>query len=269
VIPLVLLDLDGTMIGSNGQVAPAVFAVVDRLREHGVRLAVCTGRPALGIAQRIAARIGPTNPHIFQSGAQIVYPNGETLHVSALKEEGALALVRHARERNLVLELYTPQHVYVERKTPLAEAHARMIGVNVLVRDLGDVVANEPVLRAQWVVAEADEGAAMAAGSPGMQVSRATSPAQPGTLFISLTRAGVSKGSAVEQLAQHLKIPLAHAMGVGDSAGDLPMLERVGFPVVMGNAEASLKARFPRVVGDVDALGVIDALMLSLELKAG
>ena len=268
-IPLVFVDLDGTMIGSDGQVAPAIFEVVDRLREHGVRFAVCTGRPGLGIAQRIARRIGPANPHIFQSGAQIAYPDGETLLASALKEDGALALVRHAREQNLVLELYTPQHVYVERKTPMSEAHARMIGVNVLVRDLGDVVANEPVLRAQWVVAEADEGIAMAGPHPGMHLSRATSPAQPGTLFISLTRAGVSKGSAVEQLAQHLKVPLAHAMGIGDSAGDLPMLERVGFPVVMGNGESDLKARFGQVVGDVDALGVIDAFELSLALRCG
>jgi hydroxymethylpyrimidine pyrophosphatase-like HAD family hydrolase len=49
-------------------------------------------------------------------------------------------------------------------------------------------------------------------------------------------------------------------MAVGDTSGDLPMLTLVGYPVVMGNAEAELKARFSQVVGDVDAGGVIEAL---------
>ena len=268
-IPLVILDLDGTMIGSDGQVAAEVWAAVDRAREHGVKLVACTGRPAMGMAQRVALRLGRHNPHVFQSGAHIAYPDGETLKASSLKEAVGQQLVRHARELGLVLEVYTPHHLYVERKTQMSETHARMIGVQALVRDLSEVVANEPVIRAQWVLTPDQEEAAMALKPDGVTISRATSPAQKDTLFVSLTRAGVSKGTAVQDLAAHLKVPLAHAMAVGDTAGDLPMLSLVGFPVVMGNAESELRARFPRVVGDVDAGGVIEALELALTLKPG
>lgn len=266
-IPLVILDLDGTMIGSSGQVASEVWAAVDRVREQGVKLAICTGRPGLGVAQRVARRLGPHNPHVFQSGAHMAFPDGETLSASSLREATAQHLVRHAREHGLVLEVYTPNHVYVERKTQVVDAHMRMIGVQALVRDLSEVVASEPVVRAQWVVPPELEGVAMAAGHDGATVSRATSPALRDTLFISLTRAGTSKGSAVRELAAHLKVPLQHAMAVGDTAGDLPMLEQVGFPVVMGNAEPGLRARFDRVVGDVEAHGAAEALDLALTLR--
>lgn len=266
-IPLVILDLDGTMVGSNGQVAPAVWAAVEGAREQGIKLALCTGRPGLGVAQRVARRMGQNNPHVFQSGAHIAFPDGETLKASSLKEASALQLVRHAREHGLVLEVYTPHHMYVERKTRLSEVHARMIGVQALVRDLSEVVASEPVIRAQWVLSPEQEPAAMALRPNGVTVSRATSPALTDTLFISLTRAGVSKGSAIQDLAAHMKVPLNHAMAVGDTAGDLPMLELVGFPVVMGNAEPSLKARFAQVVGDVEHAGVVEALELALTLR--
>ncbi len=266
-IPLVILDLDGTMIGRSGQVTPSVWAAVEAAREQGVKLAICTGRPNLGVAQRVVKRVGPNNPHVFQSGAHVAFADGETLQASSLRESTAIQLVRHAREHNLVLEVYTPSHLYVERKTQISETHGRMIGVQPLVRDLSDVVATEPVIRAQWVLTTEQEPAAMALRLEGVTVSRATSPAQPDTLFISMTRTGVSKGSAVQQLAAYLKVPLASAMAVGDTAGDVPMLEQVGFPVVMGNAEPALKARFDRVVGDVEEDGVIEALELALTLR--
>lgn len=268
-IPLVILDLDGTMIGSDGRVSARVWEAVERARERGIKLAACTGRPGLGVALQVAKRLGPANPHIFQMGAHIAFPDGETLKASALKEPAAQEIVRHARETGLVLEVYTPQFLYVERKTPLSEAHAKAIGVPAMVRDLSEVVANEPVIRAQWVIPAEEEAVAMSLKTEGVTVGRATSPTVPNTLFISLTRSGVSKGSAVRDLVAHMKVPLEQVMAIGDSMGDLPMLEQVGVPVVMGNADQELRQRFERVMPGVEEDGVVDALALAASLKAG
>ena len=261
-IPLVILDLDGTVIGSSGHVAPAVWDAAEEARAAGVKIAVCTGRPGLGVALRVARRLGPTVPHVFQSGAHMAYPDGETLMASSLRESATLQLVQHARALGLVLELYTPTNLYVERRTALSEAHAEMIGVAALVRDLAEVAQSEPVVRAQWVLTLEQEAPAMALRVDEVQVSRATSPAQPDTLFVSLTRKGTSKGSAVRALCEHLRVPLDRVMAVGDSAGDLPMLELVGHPLVVGNAEPDLLERFPSV-GSVEDGGVVEALALA------
>lgn len=268
-IPLVILDLDGTMIGTSGQVAPEVWAAVEAARADGVRLVACTGRPGLGVALRVAKRMGPSNPHVFQSGAHVAYPDGETLKASALREAAAHTLVQHARDLGLVLELYTPHHLYVERKTALSEAHAKLLGVAALVRDLSEVASSEPVVRAQWVLRSDQEAAAASVHVDDVTISRATSPAQANTVFVSVTRKGVSKGSAVRDLVAHLKVPLEHVMAVGDTTGDLPMLELVGHPVIMGNAVPALKERFATVVGDVDDGGVIGAIELARTLRAG
>ena len=53
-------------------------------------------------------------------------------------------------------------------------------------------------------------------------------------------------------------------MAVGDSAGDLPMLDLVGFPIVVANAESALLARFPSV-GSVEDGGVVEALAMAVQ----
>lgn len=265
-IPLVLLDLDGTIIDSSNQVSSCAWQAVDSARAAGMRLVVCTGRPRVGLARRIAERIGPSTPHIFQSGAMTVYADGEIIELHALKEASVRALIAHAREHNLVLELYTPTALYVERKTPLSEAHASMIGATAIVRNLEDVAANEPIVRTQWVVPQDKGPLATSVVVPDIQVSTAVSPALKSTLFISTTAKGVSKGSAVRALVESQKINLKNVMAVGDSTGDLPMLELVGHPVVMAEAPETLRERF-LTVGSVEACGVAEALTRALTLR--
>ncbi len=263
-IPLVILDLDGTVIGSKGHVDDCVWKAVDKAQGAGMKFAVCTGRPCAGVAQKVAKRLGPNTPHVFQSGAQIAYASGEALKVFALPEASALGLVERARGLGLTLELYSPTTLFVERKTPLSEAHAKMIGVTPIVRDLSDVAENEPVVRAQWVVKPDDEARLELSSLQGVQVSVATSPALRNVVFVSVTQKDVSKGTATRVLADTLKVDLRDVVGIGDSSGDVPMLDEVGFPVVMGDAAEDLKARYSTVAGKVDACGVVGIIESAL-----
>ncbi len=266
-IPLVVLDLDGTVIGADAQVRNCVWEAVSRAREAGMKVAICTGRPAFGVAQRIAERIGPDNPHVFQSGAHIGYPDGRTIEVTALKESAILALVRLARDSGAVLELYTPSDLFVGKRTELSERHAKLLGVTAIVRDLEDVARNEPVVRAQWVTQFGQHEALLASTPPGISTATATSPALPGIAFVNLTRAGTSKASAVKLVAKHLRVPLKDIMAVGDSENDVPMLEVVGHSRVMANAAPAVLARFDRVVPSVEECGAAEAIDEALELR--
>lgn len=264
-IPLIILDLDGTIIGKQGIVQDCVWKAVAEAQEQGMKFAVCTGRLGVGAAQKIAQRLGPNNPHIFQSGAHIAYPSGEAYKVFALKEATTKKIIEAARDLGVVLELYTPSTLYVERTTPLSEAHAKMLGTTALVGDLNDVVEREPIIRAQWVVTAEEYPLVANLSFPGIQSSTATAPAQQGAYFISLTQKGVSKGTSVELLAQAMKVDLKSVMAIGDSHGDVPMLERVGFPVVMANAPLDLKAQYARQAGDVERCGVVEAIELAIQ----
>lgn len=267
-IPLVVLDLDGTIIGESGQVQECVWEAAERAKAAGIKLAVCTGRPGFGVAQRVAKRLGPDNPHVFQSGAYLGYPDGRTIKAVALKDEDVHTIIELSRKRGAVLELYTPSALYVERTTDLSEKHATMIGVTAIVRDLEDVAATEPVVRAQWVLPAGRAEAIIELAPPGVSLSNAGSPALPGIAFVSITRVGVSKASAVRQLAEQMRLPLSEVMAVGDSHGDLPMLEVVGHPRVMANASPELLELFP-TVGHVEECGAVEALVEAMGEQGG
>lgn len=267
-LPLVILDLDGTIIGSSGQVLPCVWQGVDRLLAAGVKLAVCTGRPNSGLGLRIAERIGARNPHAFNSGALVTYIDGDTQHVAALKEASAAELVRQSRQLGHALEIYTPGGLYIERNNEYSEQHAALLGVNFTVSDLAQVIRDEPVVRAQWVLPEERRSEVEQLEIPETQQAFATSPGMPGVGFISVTRAGTDKGSAVRHLAEALRVPLNDVMAIGDSEGDVPMLDVVGHPVVMGNASEELKQRYGAVAGEVDNCGVLAAFEEALNTRA-
>ncbi len=267
-LPLVIVDLDGSMIGQSGQVLPCVWQGIDKLQAAGVKLAVCTGRPNSGLALKIAERIGPRNPHVFNSGALVTYVDGDTSLVAALREASVAELIRHARQLGYVLEIYTPNGMFIERNNAQSEQHAEMLGVKFQVRDLTEVIQDEPVVRAQWMLPVENRADVESIRIPEVEVSFATSPGMPGTAFISVTRAGTDKGSAVRHLCDTMRIPLQDVMAIGDSEGDVPMLDIVGHPVIMANATDELKSRFDAVAGDVENCGIVAAFEEALSTPA-
>lgn len=265
-IPLVIVDLDGTIVGADGQVKDCIWKAVGKLHEAGIRVATCTGRPGFGAAKRISERLGPNNPHVFQNGAHVAFAEGQTLLAAALPEEALDRLIAESRRHGAVLELYTPTAMFVERKTKLSDDHAKLIGATAIVTDLAEVAASEPIVRGQWVLAAGQQDKLIGQVPDGVTGTLTHSPALPGVAFINLTRAGVSKASAVAYLAEHQRVPLANVMALGDSSGDLPMLEVVGHPRVMANSSADLLGRFP-VIGDVEECGAVQAFEEALTLR--
>lgn len=54
---------------------------------------------------------------------------------------------------------------------------------------------------------------------------------------VDITPKGVNKASGLEFLSQRTGIEYAEMVGIGDTAGDLPMLEKVGHPACPANAK--------------------------------
>lgn len=242
---LIFLDLDGTVIGSNG-VSPAVSAAIDAARDAGLRLVVCTGRPRAGIALEVAHRFG-AGPHIFESGALIAPASGRPLHVDRLPSAALKSLAAHTAHTRAVLEFYTPEGIFVSQLNADCEEHARVIGVEAHQADLATIADTVPVMRAHWIMRPDSRDEALSLVHADVEVGEASSPVLPGFLFASITKKGVSKGTAAARVAAIAGFTLDDCWAVGDAEGDRPVLEVVGHPRVMANAPAALKNDFPTI----------------------
>lgn len=261
-IRLVGIDVDGTLVGKSGEVASLVWEAADTARAKGIRLVLCSGRPAFGLALQYARRLSPDGWHAFQNGASVVnLGSGESQSV-AVPAAAVTAFVAQARASGHVLELYNDREWVAESSALWAVEHARLLGVQFAPRPFESLEG--PVVRAQWLLTCGEAKHMLSLAHSGLEASQSTSPLMPGTQFVGFTREGVSKASAMRAIAEQYDIALQDVMYIGDSGNDLSALRVVGHPVAMGNADPAVIKAAGRVVACADEAGVAEALQLAI-----
>ena len=271
-IPLICIDVDGTLVGASGTPTEAVWAAIDQALERGQHLAVSTARGAFGASWEMAKRLDPSGWHVFHAGAAIVHSGSgqarshrlATTAIDALRE-----LEQRSTERGWLLELYSPDAYAVESSAKAAVDHAGLIGIEYASTPFDDfLAAQDSIVRAQLVVPVDDIAAAQEQLAPlGLSTSSATSPIMPGIAFISIAQPGITKATGIAQICEELGYTIDQVMMMGDGLNDLPAIEAVGHPVAMGNAEDRVKALASHIVADVEHDGVVEALELSASLS--
>lgn len=261
-VDLVCIDVDGTLVGSSGDVLPPVWQAAARAREAGLHLALCSGRPAFGMTRGLAQRLDPSGWHIFQNGASVKNLGSGESRSRALPAPAIAMLVERARATGRVLELYTDDDYAVESCDDRARLHADLLAVPFRTRSYESIEGS--VVRAVWVVSPEDARTALAEPHPGLTLSPSVSPVMPGTVFINMTAEGVDKTSAVRAVAEAYGVHLARVMMVGDAENDVGPMRVVGHPIAMGNADPGVRAAARFTVGHVDNAGLVEALALAL-----
>ncbi|GAA4021392.1 Cof-type HAD-IIB family hydrolase [Deinococcus rubellus] len=261
-LSMICVDVDGTLVGTGNVVLPEVWEALAQARTAGIRIVLCSGRPAVGRALDYARRLDPDGWHIFQNGASIVKVDTGESRSEELPHDLLTGLIEKARASNRILEVYTDREYAVEDTSRVSVAHADLLGVPFKPRDL--LSLGGTVVRAQWLIPHAEKEALLAEAHTGLQLHPASSPVMPDTLFVSVTRDGVNKGSAVTRVAGFYGFELNRVMMVGDGHNDVTALQVVGYPVSMGNADKEARAASKYHVGDVDAGGLVEAVALAM-----
>jgi Cof subfamily protein (haloacid dehalogenase superfamily) len=261
-IRLIGIDVDGTLVGASGVVSPRVWEVAARARAAGIHLVLCSGRPAFGIAVEYARSLDPVGWHVFQNGASIVrFGSAESLSVRLPLHATDFA-IEQSRRTGRVLELYSDSQYVTESASAWAREHAELLGVDFVFGSFETL--REAAVRAQWLVSPREADEIVAAAPKEVELAKSSSPLMPHTTFIGMTRAGVSKGSALRTIAERLGVPLAQTMYVGDAGNDLSAMRIAGCAVAMANADEAVLAEADYIAGHVDAGGLADAIELAL-----
>jgi Cof subfamily protein (haloacid dehalogenase superfamily) len=276
-IRLIGIDVDGTMVGTGGIVHPGIWEAAKRARERGIHLALCSGRPAFGLAMEYARRLEAGGWHVFQNGASIVNlatTQSPPLGIPSLAARSrsvpipvpwVKTLIEQARETRETLELYSDTTFVAESSSDWAREHAELLGVAFAPQPFESLT--QPIVRAQWLLSLTRATQFTAMAHPGLEVAQSTSPLMPDTQFVGLTREGVTKGTAMRSIAEEYGVSLADVMYVGDSGNDLSALQIVGHPIAMGNADPAVIKAAKHTVDHVDRGGLARALEMAMSLS--
>jgi Cof subfamily protein (haloacid dehalogenase superfamily) len=276
-IRLIGIDVDGTLVGTGGFIHPSVWEAAKRACERGIHLALCSGRPAFGIALEYARRLEADGWHIFQNGASIV--NLATTRSPPLGVPSLIArsrsvpipvpwvktLIEQARQNHETLELYSDTTYVAESTSDWAREHADLLGVAFEPRPFESLT--QPIVRAQWLLSQTLAREFTATPHPGLEVAQSSSPLMPDTQFVGLTHEGVTKGSAMRSIAEGYGVALQDVMYVGDAGNDLSALRIVGHPIAMGNADPAVIEAAKHTVDHVNRGGLAQALEMAINLS--
>ena len=251
-IRLLALDIDGTLLDSNGALPDANRRAIERAIGNGVEVALATGR-RYDFARPIFEQLPAPLTLILSNGAVVKTRDGRTLTRRLLPREVAYHVLQRTPEYRdsaaVVFDRPRDGQVVFEAIDWEHPQHARFFSVNrpflAESKPLEECLTEDPVQL-------------MFTGGCGeMRALFAELRNQRDHLFsvalteyehrdfslVDVIRAGVSKGSALREWSTTQGYARAEVMAVGDNLNDLEMLEFAGTAVVMGNAIADLRNR--------------------------
>ena len=266
-IRLIGIDVDGTLLDSEGHLPERNRLAIHDAVNAGIHVALVTGR-SYPFARPVANPLPDSITLIVSNGAVERAMDGSTLARRLLSRSVArevLAATRPFRDgtalifdrdagRQIVFETmdwehpgrkayWARNHMLIAQSVPLEDA---------LIEDPIQVMFNGYVRVMRQLAAELECNGAF-------EVSLTEYEHRDFSL-IDVTGPGATKGRALAWRAGQLGLEPGQVMAIGDNFNDVEMLQFAGTPVVMGNAAGDLRERGWHVTGHQNDAGVAEAI---------
>jgi Cof subfamily protein (haloacid dehalogenase superfamily) len=258
---LVALDIDGTLLipdlvagFSSEEVTPAVRRAVDAVIAAGVPVVLASGRAPLGMAS-VLDHLGI--PRVPGDQALVVASNGAVTFSYPPINVVAEVTFDARRAVEAVLEQVPDAAVAVEehgvgyrvnRHFPEGELGGEMILTpleEMVASEVSRVIIRDPNSTSEDFVRLAEK--------LGLQ---GTNYFIGWTAWLDLAPEGVSKASALADVAARLGVDRADVLAIGDGRNDLEMIVWAGRGVAMGQSPDEVKAAADHVTAPVEQDGV-------------
>ena len=249
---IIFLDVDGTLCNEHGVVPPSAIKAIQQARENGHLVYLCTGRAKAELYDFILD-IG-FDGMILSSGAYIII-------------DDVVLLDKHLRKEEVIdiIEFFDSHdiHYYLESNHGLYASEGALnvlhSFVDSLLKDtpskkeqimqgMGSFVKNMKPLNESTL--EDINKISILSNSYGFENLIKKYPqydmipntvAEFGENSGELSIPGITKGSAIQLVLEHLKFDIKNTFGYGDSYNDYEMMAVVAHGIAMGNATPSLK----------------------------
>jgi Cof subfamily protein (haloacid dehalogenase superfamily) len=273
-VRLLALDIDGTLLDSEGRVPSANRDAISRAIDAGVEVVLATGR-RFDFARAIFEQLPGPLTLILSNGAIVKTRDGETLMRRLLPLDVARAVLvrvpQHRQSAAVVFDRPREGQVVFEVIDWDHPRHGRFFASNrpflsqiaplesCLTEDPIQVMFSGGCREMRELFDELRDDPHRGNGGPPYAVSLTEYQHRDFSL-VDIVRAGCSKGAALAEWSARRGLSPGEVMAVGDNLNDLQMLEFAGTPVVMGNALPELKARGWAVTATNDESGVARAI---------
>jgi Cof subfamily protein (haloacid dehalogenase superfamily) len=261
----VISDVDGTLVNNAKKLTQPTIDAIAKLEAAGIPFTIISARPPSGIAFLVET-LKPTGPIAAFNGGTIIAPDGSVIERHMLDREmveKSFAIAGRSAATPWIFaegrwhivdpaNPHVPHEVLASAQQPLIETDMTPLFGEV---DKLTWVSDDPALLHDL------QGQMRAA------IGDAATIGMSQTYYLDLTSPVANKGEGVATLARIAGVDLAQVAVLGDQYNDVPMFERAGIAIAMGQAPEPVKAKADYISTSNDADGVahaIEAILLPM-----
>lgn len=264
-IKLIITDLDGTFLNSNGDYDREYFATIYHLIvEKGVHFAVCTGKQC-EIVEELFGKYSSQIWIVGDSATHIKY-NNEIIYQSFISNALGLRIIDTLKRVNLnhTIIACTPEGAFIQAslsqrlKDKIRRSYFNVIEVddfNFLPHDFIKITVYD------------EEGNCFQTREHLTIFDKEAYIVVSDSQWIDIADYGVNKGTTIEKLQHILNITPDETMAFGDGYNDIELLSRSEYSFAMRNAFDQTKAVANFVIGSNDENSVLKTIKRILMLQ--
>lgn len=233
---LLALDLDGTLLNSEGNVSKENALWLEKARSKGIQVTIASGRPRHSV-QPFIDQLGISTPFVTSNGSE-VWHGTTLLERNTLSSDHIKWFQKLSKEYNTNFEAYSASGQFVHEELPNnLDEHVWLMFVFVCPDT--SVVASLTQL---------------------LEIEPAIELCQSDFTKIDINPKGISKASGLKRISSELGIESSSIASIGDNWNDIAMLKWAGIGIAMDNARIEVKEASNHITLDHNQNGVAEAI---------
>jgi Cof subfamily protein (haloacid dehalogenase superfamily) len=245
---LLALNIDGTLLQSNGRLHRSTKEAVSYVMEKGVNVTLVTSR-SFPSAQRIARALKIETPIVSNRGAFISSKLDDPIFEKKVNADVAFEIVRFLEGFECQIRLFNEQYslgnrsklsqnlmtrTFFSSADPYLYSHQFVDSVSEALSEMG---MNPSKLEIYFEDEEDLDDAVKALTGMFNEINLV----KMNKTRLEIVPAGVSKLNGLLKVAEHLNLTSNEIVYIGDEVDDIPIIEAVGLGVSMGNSPFEVK----------------------------
>lgn len=255
---LIAVDMDGTLLNSEGIITEKTRASIQRAVEKGAVFSICTGRPIQGV-EAFNKLLNLDAPFITYNGAMIVMGKSkEILFQQVLPTEVARNILSIGKTLGTTIVMWSNNKLYAYELNERVLDYKKISTVEPIIIQNEEEIIQSGITKILWYDDTEKLDYYQSILKDKLRDSCNYCTTRP--VFLEFFNKDVSKAVAMEKLGEHFGIRREEMIAVGDGFNDLSMIEYAGLGVAMGNAPEEIKSKADYVTLSNDEDGVAHVL---------
>ncbi|MFD0681300.1 MULTISPECIES: Cof-type HAD-IIB family hydrolase [unclassified Paenibacillus] len=237
---MVVTDIDGTLVDLQQKISERNKEMINAFQQQGGIVTLATGRVEEA-AYPYAMELDIRHPVILYNGGKIVDFDTEQCHFEAILRQDVIdRCLRLIENYPHDMIFYADRKIWVKEITQPIEEYMKKDRVQCLSWESPEFLKQSEVNKILVIKEDGDFCQLMEILEPVVGVLCELVRSEP--TYLEVLPRSVSKGQALEMLANRLGIDMQEVIAIGDNLNDLEMIRTAGLGVAVGNAHPELKA---------------------------